>query len=47
MNRRNYTTMTLDDHRAAAREMATVHRSVAEFNSWYGHTDQTVLEACK
>ena len=33
MNRRNYTIMTLDDHRAAAREMATVHRSVAEFEA--------------
>jgi len=29
MNRRHCTVMTMDDHRAAAREMATDHRSVA------------------
>jgi len=33
MNRRHYTIMTIDDHRAAAREWATVHRSVAEFEN--------------
>jgi len=33
MNRRHYTIMTIDDHRAAAREWATVHRSVAEFGN--------------
>jgi hypothetical protein len=33
MNRRHYTIMTIDDHRAAAREWATAHRSVAEFEN--------------
>ena len=33
MNRRHYTVMTIDDHRAAAREWSTVHRSVAEFEN--------------
>ena len=33
MNRRHYTIMTIDDHRAAAREWAMVHRSVAEFEN--------------
>lgn len=33
MNRRHYTIMTIDDHRAAARELATAHRSVAEFEN--------------
>jgi hypothetical protein len=33
MNRRHYTIMTIDDHRAAAREWAIVHRSVAEFGN--------------
>jgi hypothetical protein len=33
MNRRHYTIMTIDDHRAAAREWVMVHRSVAEFDS--------------
>lgn len=33
MTARQYTSMTLDDHRAAAREWSTVHRSVAEFEN--------------
>ena len=33
MNRRHYTGMTIDDHRAAAREWDTVHRAVAEFEN--------------
>lgn len=33
MNRRQLTIMTIDDHRAAAREWAAVHRSVAEFEN--------------
>lgn len=33
MNRRHYTIMTIDDHRAAAREWATVHRSLTEFEN--------------
>ena len=33
MNRRSYTVMTIDDHRAAAREWSTIHRSVAEFEN--------------
>jgi len=33
MNRRHLTIMTIDDHRAAAREWAAVHRGVAEFES--------------
>ena len=33
MYRRNYTVMTIDDHRAAAREWSTVHRSVTEFEN--------------
>lgn len=32
MNRRHLTIMTIDDHRAAAREWAAVHRSVAAFD---------------
>ena len=32
MNRRHYTIMTFDDHRAAARELATVRRSLTEFD---------------
>ena len=31
MNRRHYTVMTIDDHRAAAHEWSMIHRSVAEF----------------
>jgi len=31
MNRKHYTVMTIDDHRAAAHECSTIHRSVAEF----------------
>jgi hypothetical protein len=33
MNRRHLTIMTFDDHSAAAREWATVHRCVAEFDN--------------
>ena len=33
MNRRHLTIMTIDNHRAAAREMATIHRSVAVFEN--------------
>ena len=33
MNRRHYAVMTIDDHRAAAREWSTIHRSVAEFEN--------------
>lgn len=33
MNRRHYTVMTIDDHRAAAHEWSTIHRSVAEFEN--------------
>lgn len=33
MNRKHYTVMTIDDHRAAAHEWSTIHRSVAEFEN--------------
>jgi hypothetical protein len=33
MNRRHYTIMSIDDHRAAVLEWTTVHRSVAEFEN--------------
>ncbi|MBE0660333.1 MAG: hypothetical protein IH602_21750 [Bryobacteraceae bacterium] len=33
MSRRHLTIMTIDDHRAAAREWTAVHRSVAEFDN--------------
>jgi hypothetical protein len=33
VNRRHYTNMTIDHHRAGAREWSTIHRSVAEFEN--------------
>ena len=33
MNRKHYTVITIDDHRAAAHEWSTIHRSVAEFEN--------------
>ena len=54
MNRRSYTVMTIDDHRAAAREWSAVHRSVAEFENAISMTlkdgrraGRTAVDVCR